>query len=910
MKRLAGLFLALILLFGLFPAVGAEAANVSRARPSAPVFSVRSNQLYLDGSLAVTSFIFNRYDFLLVRSRDYSPALLAQCNTDSISQITAPVLWILPDPGDVLSRSTIMTTGARVSIGFNDVLLARTKSDFTANGIASEWRVISLLPSLFAPSTALSQNDLPFVRVTDSSLTVTLKAGNNIYTRFEYAIVPDLPPAGFIPQWIPLGSAYEQDGAPMTAYFLPSGSPFSICVRIEGDDKPGFLFARAQGLPATAPIVLYSREMIGPLSGGEHGSTWYFSSGGGKRWQTLTVKPGEERFIDISKVFGKGEIGFQLRKAETAATPPDAAPIVLEGTFAPRPAFPKSLTLTAFVNEQYPANWTLTGSEEKLEYSTDGVKWTPLDPDTGLPLQTAEQQAQKVKAISYLIRVAADESAGTPASPSKKYTQPKQVKAPSAKPDYKRETIKLKSGLRYFIGDDLPADASAFSTASSELVSIGDALDKNHKIYVFTPEAGKKSRSALQTVILAERGETPDQGEALILNKTSVSLQREFEYYGSKEKWGSFVKGDKSGLVRRKPTARYNAKTQTNTGFAASAAARCEILYSEDGKSVLAIEMERKQTVPLQSWGLSSLSGGTAVYGLTDGDGPSIVLLSPGGTASFSVSPIFASGGAMIDSLTIALNGKELDPSGGVYSLRNLKAGDTVTLSAVPRDRNTYSRTKASIVVVPPLEASPRSVSFDTDSTGFYGGVTVVLDSLPSSGRSRILHVDLVRLPQGTLVHQEKTAVASSSVPYDRLVFDFTKAMTDAGPGSYELRAYFKGTATTSDSVPVRASKTFAEEDFGVRDIDVTLPPSMTEGSTITVNRLRDAFGNDMITAATFQWYRIQRNTWGGGTRTAVTQGGSTASYTLTGSDRGHFMEVLIQYKDTYYSYVTGNSVW
>jgi hypothetical protein len=761
-----------------------------------------------------------------------------------------------------------------------------------------------LPPGVSAPVTAGSMGDLPAVTVTDGSLTAV---PGNIYTRFEYALIPDKPPAGFTPKWLPLGSAYERGGTALTASFLPSCFPYSVCVRIEGDNKPGFLDTRTSGIPVTAPRVLASLEKLGPLDGGTGGLTWYFTTNGGKKWVTVTVKAGEEAFIDLAKVFGKNETAFQLRRATLSAgipTLPDEAPVALEGTLKPRPVFPKELALSAFVSEQYPENWTLTGSSAALEYSAPGTVWVPFQADVGLPLLTVAEQALKIKATPYQIRVAASESDGTPASPAKKYAQPKQVKAPNAKPDYKKEVIKLKTGLKYRFGEaELTPDAAAFETASGDPVSIEGAISGGQVIYVYAPENGKKSRSVVQAVALAERGDSPDEGEGLVLNKNSASLQKGFEFYGSKDKWGSFIKGDESGLIRRKPTAKYNAKTNTNAGFAASIPVRCEIKYTEDGKSVTAVEMERKQSIPLQSWGISSLSGGSYSFYADPVADTKIELNTSNGAVSFFIYPDFSFADAgLIASSAVALNGQELTAQNGAYYLNGLKAGDVVTLTAIPKDRNTYRKTAASITIVRPREAAPAGVSFGY--AGAYGDVTVTLANPALYGSTRTLHVDLVRMPEGKIVHQDKTAVAySSAVFYDRVTFDFKKALMDAGPGSYELRAYFGGTSATSDSPPVTASWTFAAEDFGVRFIDVSAPNPLNVGDKISVERLTDGFGNELKGSA-FQWYRVS-----GSTRYVITQDGTGAVYTLTPADAWCYMEVLIYCNGIYFSHTVNRRV-
>lgn len=896
MKRIVSLFMALALLLLFIPAE----VSAATVRPNAPSFMIQSNRLYLDGNQTSTSYIFLRYDFLLIRASDYSPSILSQLDVDNILSITASALLIVPGAENVLTETTLKAyPNPKVPVAFGDVILARDNGSIT--GKASQWCVITLHPSMFTPASASSEGDLPKaadVTVTDSILSF---APSNIYTRYEYSIIPAKPSPDFTPEWIAMGAASDRSSDTLTANFLPYGTPYTICIRIEGDDKQGFLYTAVAGVPVTAPKVLFSLEKLGPLSGGEAGSTWYFSSNGGKKWETITVEPNEDAYIDLSKVFSKKDVPYQLKQAapitdengEAAVTPPEASAAILSGTFKPRPAFPKTLVVSAFVSKQYPENWTLTGSRETLEYSEDGVEWTPLRLDVGLPLLTAEQQSSGVKPTAYKIRIAPAESAALPASAPKKFAQVKQIKAPNAKPDYKKETIKIKNGLKYSVGEaGLPIDSLTFSVSAGEPIEIEDAISNRQVIYVYTPENGKKSRSAIQTVILAERAESPDDGEGLTISKSSLSLAKGFEYYGSKEKWGSFTKGDTKGMLRRKATAKYNAKTNTNTGLAASRPVKCEIAYSADGKSVQSLSMEQKKKIPLQSWNIASTNGG---YVSSNASGnPVIVANEYSGTVSFTVSPSFASGDKdLVESFSVAVDSEEITPANGIYTLSNMSVGGAVTLTIFPKDRDTYGKSVYTVDVIAPQERSPYSVSFGSE--GSYGNVTVTLSS--STGQARALNVDLVRVPEEKLIYQTQTAVGSSQVNYDKVVFDFKQALMDAGPGTYELRAYFAGGAETSDSPPVKTSRTFDKKEFGVTSFNLTAPDNLRPGDIITVTSLRDGFGNDLTAGSTYQWYRIAN-----GTRYTISSGGNTASYTLTQEDIWHYIEVVICSNGIYYT--------
>jgi hypothetical protein len=913
MRKAAALFLTFILFVSFTPVTGTDASNVRRGRAGAPNFEIRTNRLFLDGAPIDTETVFNRFEFLLVRSGDYNTSILSQLDVDDIRNVPVPnALSIVPDTGDILNGSAVRATGTRIRLELGDALYGRTRAAFTPRGGASEWRELRLDPSMFAPSTASNQNDLPDLAVTQGSLTAALKSANNTHTRFEYAIIPQTQPAGFSPKWIPIGSAADRGGEALTARFLPSGSPYAVCLRIEGDDKDGFLFARADGITMNEPDVLLSHEKIGPLSGGGDGSVWHFTSDGGKTWRTVNVSRGEESFIDLIPVYGKKEVDFQLKRGGNGGGI-DTQPTVLEGTLQPRPAFPKGVGILAFVSSRYPENWTMQGNTDPLEYSTDGNVWQPLIPDVGLPLLNARQQAAKVKATPYFIRTAPNESAGEPASFPKKFNQPKQTKTPTAKPDYKRETINLKAGMMYsFGGENASMEGMVFQEAAGLPVDIEDAISGGLTVYIYSPEGGKRSRSSIQKMSLAERGETPDEGQGLVLSKNSARLEKGFEYFGSKDKWGSFTKGDTQGMIRRKATAKFNAKTGTNRGLAASGTVMADVEYDGDGKRVVSVAVERKQAIPLLNWNLSWLTGGTAAYDSFDDNVQEsfIVVGAAGETVSFTISPeLSPENQALASSMTVALNNAAPAAVDGAYSFRDLKEGDVVFLSIIPKNSNAYRKATATITIVPPHEEGPRSVAFGP--FGDFGTVTVILSQPVPLGQTRTMHVDLVRLPEGRTVYKQTTDIDYVPVfnsTTDRVTLDFKKALSDAGPGEYELRAYFKGTSRTSDSIPVKAAMTFVIEDFGIRSISVSAPASLTVGSKVDINWMRDAFGNDLQGSA-YQWYFISS----GGTPRVIEVNGNSSGYTITASDavnfRGHSMEVLIYANEQYYPHTVTSRV-
>jgi hypothetical protein len=811
-----------------------------------------------------------------------------------------------------------------------------------AQGMAGNIALLNPLAPL-GLDRALGQNDLPNLSLTDCSLTAELKETNNIHTRYEYAVIPQSPPVGFLPDWIALGSSADRGGSPLTASFLPSSSPYSIYLRIEGDTHEGSPVVRQEGITLAEPRVLFALEMIGPLRGGAGGSTWYFNAGG-RTWETVTVAALDEGFIDISGLFGSRGAEFQLRRAdrvpveggapgEFTLTSPDISPLVLEGTLKPRPVFPREIAIAAFVSEQHPENWTLTGHETSapgssggtLEFMAPGIEWTPFDVNVGLPLLTAAQQAARARGINYQFRVGASEANETPASTVRRIRQPRQTRAPGAKPDYNRETLKLRSGLNYFIGSADTARAEmTFIQASGEPVPINEALDNGLTVFVFASESGRRSRSAMQTVTLAPRGESPDQGEGLILNRNNAVLQRGFEYLGSRGRWGSFNKGDDEGWVRRRSTAKYNVRANTNTGFAASSPVRCTIRYSDaDKRNISAIIMEQKQEIPLESWGLTALSGGSVAYNsFTDTvNQASIVLNSETSTVSFSIQPrLSAANTPLADSFHVSLNGSEIEAVSDRYALNGLNAGDVVTLTIMPRNRNIYRRSTATITILHPHERSPGSVAFGLPGT--YGTVTVTMPEPVALGQSRTLQVDLVRLPERTVIHSETSVIVYTPDQARTALFDFRIALTGAGPGNYQLRAYFKGTATTSDSPAVVTPETsgrFTAADFGVNNWIVTTRGSAVSstnnprvGSEIVIEEMRDAFGN-ILTASAIQWYRVS-----GGVRTAIPQSWNAAapatSYTPRDlpaqNDRGFTLEVDVFTNAVYTFRIPGTVGW
>ncbi|MCL1806720.1 MAG: hypothetical protein FWG31_03355 [Oscillospiraceae bacterium] len=923
-KRAAVLLISITMLLGFFPA-DASAASV---REAAPDISIRDNKVFLGGSrIYIEQFLF-RFECLMVKANDYSSNLLARLDVEDIALVPSTVKHILPGtgevtngvpgPGDLLEGSTVYSMKydrETVKLSFGDVLLIRTSERFTANERASEWKVIILEASMFAPSSAESDKDLPSLKVTESSMTVTLKPTNSVFTKYEYSLVPTSPPAGYAQKWMPLGSGQEWIGGTKTVNFMPSGSPYTVIVRIAGDNKQGFLSVSVSGVPITAPKVLYTQEKIGPLTGGSTGSVWYFTKNDdakSKKWETITLKPGEEFFIDIAKVLGKKEVNYQLKKHDPAAVPADEKdksldehPMVLQGTLKPRPTLTKGIAVSAFVSEQYPANWVLTGAEGALETSLDGINWIELNPAVGLPLLTTGQQAMKVKAASYFIRLAPVEEDGIPASTSKKYTQPKQVKEPKIKPDYKKETIKLKAGLRYcFAGPDADPAKLQYSQAAGDQVSIEDAITNNQTVYVYTPESGKKSRSAVQRITLAERGETPGEGEGLVLGKNSASLQKGYEYFGSKEKWGSFTKGDIKGWIRLKATAKYNTKTGQNTGFAASNKVSCEITYSENGKNVVSIEMEEKDAIPLQSWGVSSTVTGGTFSTPSGGTGKAVITAnSPDASVSFTISPTLApADAALAASVSVSFKDQILSPAGS-YSFKDLKVGDEIVLTITPKDLNTYGRTKATLTVVPPPETSPEKVQ--TGVNGYAGNITVTLKKNVPFGQSRKLRVDYIRQSDGKIIHTETVTVNGMvdelfNDTNKTVTLDWKKEIAAAGAGKYQVRAVMEGTGKTSDSLPAAINLEFTPEDFGIRWISTNIPSNTNPraGSAVTVTSLRDLFTNE-LTATAYQWYyRTTQN----GTRQVIA-GANSASFTPTSSYHYYYLEVRIYANDIDYFY-------
>ena len=742
-------------------------------------------------------------------------------------------------------------------------------------------------------------------------------------TYFEYAIVAESEQNA--PKWIAAGSAAMRGDTELTERFPPRSVPYEIWVRARG----GTEIVKRTGYIALKPKLMLDLEKIGPFVGASSGTTFYISYDGGSKWETHAAKPNSDLYIDLAKKIGKKEIQYVIRRAvpveeegKITLSPPEDSVAVMEGIIQPRPALTKAVAVSGFAGENYPENWTLTGADAPLEYSAnDGVSWSPFDEKVGLPLLTVADQAARKKAASYSVRIASDEASGTPASAPKRYKQIKQVKAPKVKPDYKRETAKLKEGMLYAFGEaDANVDALEFVEADGAPVSIEEAITKGQVVYIFTAENGKKSRSALQTMTLAPRAVSPDEGEGLVPKKSSVSVQKGFEYFGSKEKWGSFTKGDTEGLVRRKATAKYNTKTNINTGYAASRPVKCTIAYSEEAKGTPTITIEPKKSVPVTGWELTgSIQNGKIVNDSFGGKDAAIEADEVNSLVSLSVKPKFeAADEELVASVSLSLRGKEILPGeDGGFELKDLRPGEIAKLEVTPKDRDTYRLSEASLTVVMPAEKNPPlEVTFGSSdgARGNFGMVTVSFKPI-ALAQSRTLWVELIVSGEVAGKVSAPAVYSSEFIGADAqtLELDLRAAMRSAGPETFELRAYFAGGANSSDSAHVTAEKTFEQKHFSIWEVETDIAHKTGEGDggeneeeddgvilpgdTLKVTVVRDAFGNDLLPAAAFQWWRSS-SSGGKGSPIPGEDGGYASSFTVPEDGSGRYYSVEIGVRD------------
>ncbi len=783
------------------------------------------------------------------------------------------------------------------------------------------------------PAVPVNPGDFSVIQ-TESSVVIIPE---NPDTYFEYAVVTVLEQSS--PNWISIGSASERGESELTERFPPRGVPYEIWVHALDSAE----IVKRTGFVAMTPRLMLELETIGPFSGGSGGSTWYISYDGGEKWETHNAEPDSDLYIDIAKRLGKNEIQYIVRRAVPVETEdgitlsePEKSVTALEGKIKARPALAKQYTVKAFVSEEYPENWTLTGGKASLEYSANGgASWSPFSFEIGLPLLTVEEQAVKKKAISYQLRIAADEASGTPASAPKKFNQIKQVKAPTVKPDYKWEVAKLKEGMRYaFAEPGTDIQTLEFKKATGDPVSIEEAITNGQTIYIYTPENGKKSRSALQTMNLAPRAIAPDEGEGLVPKKSSVSVQKGFEYFGSKEKWGSFSKGDTEGLIRRKATAKYNAKTNVNTGLAASRPVKCTIVYPAEKKGTPTVTIEPKKTVPLLGWELSGdIEGGKIANDSFKENNATVEADEINSLVSFSVKPRFSEENeALIDTISLSIAGNEIPPQeDGAYRIEGLRAGDSVTLAVTPKDRDIYRISEATVTILKPADKNPPfEIWFGSskNASGNFGMATVSFAPV-ALAQSRTLWVELA--VSGEVI-SEQSAQAEYSYEFigadtQTMEVDLRAAMRAAGPGTFELRAYFAGGENTSDSARVTAEKTFDQEHFEIWEVETEVgikeePKGDTEteieadenteynsnallpGDTLKVTAVRDAFGNDLLPGAAYQWWR-SRTSGEKGSPVPKDNGGNENSFLLTEDDYGWFYGVEIGVKDIQEIYFT-----
>ena len=915
MKRLLTIMLTLALTAGLIAAPPVYSA--ADTRPPAPEIYVERNQLRLDGR-ALTMGDMLRYDFIAISRLDTYAFDPAKADEEDIRDALwkVPYVTIIPSPTDFGSGSFIVETNLKITIMAGDYIMVRRKADGT--GRPSHWKIIQIAEEMLAFSTTATADDLPGLTVTATDMKVTPK---NLYTPYEYAIIPQGAPSGYVPEWILIGSATQSaDGKTITASFRALSTAYYIRVRVEGDDKAGYLYKQAQGVVAKTPVLSIVGEYIGPLGSSENdGTVWYMSADGGNKWTTVTAQKGDSLYLELGRVFGKKEVNIELRSAKripgendgSGAKPAGSAALVLKRTVKPRPAFPKEAKPTGFAGTANPANWTFSAAPKQLEYLPEGgIQWLMMSSSVGLPLLTASEQSSGIKPSKLQVRIPAQESTGTPASAPKRFSQQKQVKPPALKPDYKREVIKCKSGVYYYAGPEVPVSSAPFK-AAGEFIDIAEALDKGYVIYVYTESTGKKSRSAVQTIRLAPRGEAPDYGEGVIIDKAKFKLQKGFEYYGLKAKWGGLGKGEKSGLVRRKATAKHNTKTGTSTGEAASRAIAVGFVYTEDGKNAVSLTMPSRKTLSLtnlspQDFSLCSMSYSPS----TSGTELFLVLDSASAKGGFAIKPELPAkdGVSLVKSIEVTQGSTVIEPKDGVYTFKDVALGTVCTVTLKPEQPDEYRTTKYTITAILPRTAPLYSVAFGTKD-GDRGNIRVTLPSPLRFGESRKITLTLVRAVGSTVVHTVTDTLTFSPAAPNKTVYeyDWRAVLAKVGEGLYVVRAVCAGTpGQTSDSQPVTAGLSMPAV-LGPAVLLLAEPANKLTpavGDSYSVAVVTDILGTDLTGSAQFQWYRVSKvNPSDPGTPAAVSPlysgtliypGGSGRSYIVAEADKGYCIEVEV----------------
>jgi hypothetical protein len=240
--------------------------------------------------------------------------------------------------------------------------------------------------------------------------------------------------------------------------------------------------------------------------------------------------------------------------------------------------------------------------------------WGQIHSISGAPVGETVPGA-KPGSKTYLLKIApsveglgTDGAKYTPASKAVKLKVSDQIKPPSLKPDYKKETINTKADTYIVFGDravikntsgKLSAENGAYAAAfgryvltskdeakSSKTVSLANVLTASENIIsVFTAPTAKKPASYVVTIKLAPRAAAP-AAQVIVAANGKVTGPKTLEFYlTASKKYGSLPKVTATttvtaadGGVRVKATAKAD-KNGGYTGLAASLPSQYKIDY-------------------------------------------------------------------------------------------------------------------------------------------------------------------------------------------------------------------------------------------------------------------------------------------------------------------------------------------
>ncbi|MDR0249164.1 MAG: hypothetical protein LBI44_05860 [Oscillospiraceae bacterium] len=920
MKRAVSVLLLLVMTAAWLPFApppAAQAASGSnyiylppedRAVAAARNFSVVNDKFTLDGR-EIAIGVMSRYEFI------HLPEDIAT---------SADRAWEAFDSEPPRALSDRMKSGKHSVYRFGardgDVIYLREKN--LSGGLAGNWAVVKIQGAMLAM--ASGNEHLVYM---EQATEFTIKV-ENPYTYYEYAIKQDGVASTYL-EWIPAASP---DGVSMeiTGYTVPRSARYTVIARVSGD--PNAANYRDCVGRVYDKVMLDLRSETLALGGvNKREDTVYHVTVKGKK-TIYNVASGTDFYIPLGKLIGSASVDVTVEQQLPVETTPDSPPSakkqplpttpILIKTIKPRPNTASSLTQITFISNDNPAAWSVDGAvTSALEYAPPGktnVVWTRFDRKKGLPLLTTTQQAAKQKATSYQIRSAPDNVTMTPASKPKKFAQPKQVKAPAMKPDYKKEIVKLKAGMFFYIGalsDNLLL--ATFKDASQEpILSITDALTDNRAVFIYQKENGKKSRSAIQTIILAKRFTAVDFNEGgLITEKSKVKLQKGFEALNDdKQKWGGLPKGQNSVQVRQKTTAKYNAKTNSNTGNAASPPVLFQITY--DGKKAIAAACRSKGPSGLEV--LRVYNGPVSLdvpYNPDINDYTLGVREGANTPLSFSLQ----ASGASVEASSRSRISVRVTSSNRIV-VGGARVGDAIDILVIPNNIHEQRTENITVTVGLPFTPTPQSVAWKAGE-GERGVFTVSFgEDMPLAGD--VIEWQLFAAVKGK--DEEPHAAGSLTVSAQDAAngtLAFTVNDCAAYISSYfdlyprEPEAYFRVQARLSreNYTPSRVASTSTLTVDRSRDFLLSVVRfyslsgnelyNLTTGDTLVLYAL-DSLGNAITVAsgADIKWYRgLRMNEILSGA--VVTTG--TITYQISAADNNNYIGVTISIDGATRSFVT-----